>query len=55
MNCIKYFTMENNSCMLNYLEVKYSQLNLDDVMDIIIIIFIYFYCLFIFDIFIIIY
>ena len=35
MNCIKYFTMENNSCMLNYLEVKYSQLNSDDVMDII--------------------
>ena len=35
MNCIKYFTMENNSCMLNYLEVKYSQLNSDDVIDII--------------------
>ena len=35
MNCIKYFTMEDKSCKLNYLEVKYSQLNSEDVMNII--------------------
>ena len=35
MKSIKLFSNENNSCMINNLQVKYSQLNSKKVMDII--------------------
>ena len=33
--CIKNFTLENNSCKLNYLEMKYTELNSENVKELI--------------------
>ena len=33
--CVKNFTLENNSCKLNYLEMKYTELNSENVKEVI--------------------